>query len=198
MISNYNSVYLSKEEMKPLEELSLKIEKEKKSEPGYINDGENIYYRHIYGLYAERAVEKMFNIKFIYYTVGNSSKYDHGDLTNAGCPHVGVKGLLINKNEKKFHIVPRAATKCEILVFIEKNDDGGVTCYVPGLYTPYILRKYTTRDGVGDNIVASKGNFYGISEGVKITKYSDIKHYNDQIPGWLIKNNIPQNVFIKI
>jgi hypothetical protein len=190
MISDYDKIYISKEEMKPLEELALKIEKAKKSEPGYLDDGENIYYRHIYGLYAERAVEKMFDIKFIDYTVGDSSKYDHGDLTNAGCPYVGVKGVLIKKDEKKFHKVSRVATKCEILVFIEKTEDGGVVCYIPGLYTPDTLRKYTTREGVDENIVATKGNFYGIFDCKKITKYNDIKHYNDQIPNWLIKNNI--------
>lgn len=190
MENKYFSVSLSKEEMKPLEELALRIEKAKQSEPGYVNDGEGIYYRHIYGLYAERAVEKMFNINFIDYTVGDSSKYDHGDLTNAGCPYVGVKGVLVKKNEKKYHIVSRVATKCEILVFVEKAEDGGVTCYIPGLYTPDTLRKYTTRNGVGNNIVATKGNFHGISKGVRITNYSDIKHYNDQIPNWLKENNI--------
>ena len=190
MTNKYNKVYLSKEEMKPLEELALKIEEAKKSEPNYSNDGDGIYFRHIYGLYAERAVEKMFNINFIDYTVGDSSKYDHGDLTKAGCPYVGVKGLLIKKNEKKFHKVSRVATKCEILVFVEKTEDDKIVCYIPGLYTPDTLRKYTTRDGVEDNITHTKGNFHGISDCKKITNYSHIKYYNDLIPNWLIKNNI--------
>jgi hypothetical protein len=195
MTNNYNSVHLSKEEMKPLEELALKIEQAKKSESGYINDGEGIYFRHIYGLYAERAVEKMFNINFIDYTVGNSSNYDHGDLTNAGCPHVGVKALLVNKNEEKFHKVSRAAIKCEILVFIEKAEDGGVVCYIPGIYTPDVLRNYNTRDGVDENITATKGNFYGISEYKKITNYNHIKYYNDAVPNWLEKNNIKTKTY---
>lgn len=193
MIEKYNSVHLSKEEMKPLEELSLRIEKVKQSESGYAKDGEGIYFRHIYGLYAERAVEKMFNINFIDYTVGHSSKYDHGDLKNAGCPHVGVKAVLIKKDEKKYHIVMRAAIKCEILVYVEKTEDGGVRCYVPGLYTPDILRKYTTRDGVPENIEDSKGYFHGIHDSKKIVNYNYIKHYNDQIPNWLIENKIPTN-----
>jgi len=179
--------------MKPLEELALRIEKAKQSEPGYAKDGENIYYRHIYGLYAERAVEKMFNIKFIDYTVGDSSKYDHGDLTNAGCPHVGVKAVLLKKGEKKYHVVMRAAIKCEILVYVEKTEDGGVICYVPGLCTPDVLRKYTTRDGVDEKINDSKGHFHGIHKCEKILNYNYIKHYNDQIPNWLIKNKIPTN-----
>lgn len=195
MINNYNKVHLSKEEMKPLEELALKIEEAKKSESGYTNDGEGIYFRHIYGLYAERAVEKMFNISFIDYTVGDSSKYDHGDLTNAGCPHVGVKGLLLNKNEEKFHKVSRAAIKCEILVFIEKNEDGGMTCYIPGIYTPDVLRNFSTRNGVYENITATKGNFYGISEYKKIANYNHIKYYNDEVPKWLEKNNIKTKTY---
>lgn len=195
MINNYNKIHLSKEEIKPLEELALKIEEAKKSEPGYINDGEGIYFRHIYGLYAERAVEKMFNISFIDYTVGDSSKYDHGDLTNAGCPHVGVKGLLINKNEEKFHKVSRVAIKCEILVFIEKNEDGGITCYIPGIYTPDVLRNFSTRNGIDENITTTKGNFYGISEYKKIANYNHIKKYNDAIPNWLQKNNIKTKTY---
>ena len=82
------------------------------------------------------------------------------------------------------------ATKCEILVFVEKTEDDKIVCYIPGLYTPDTLRKYTTRDGVEDNITPTKGNFHGISDCKKITNYNDIKHYNDQIPGWLTKNNI--------
>jgi len=195
MTEQYNSVHLSKEELKSLEDLALRIEKAKKAESGYINDGEGIYFRHVYGLYAERAVEKIFNINFIDYTVGHSSKYDHGDLTNADCPHVGVKGLLIKKDEKKFHKVSRVAVKCEILVFMEKTEDGGLICYIPGLYTPDVLRKYNTRDGIDENITSTKGNFYGISEYKKINSYNDIKHYNDQIPGWLKKNNIQTKVY---
>jgi len=195
MIEKYNSVHLSKKEMKPLEELALKIEEAKKSESGYTNDGEGIYFRHIYGLYAERAVEKMFNINFIDYSVGDSSNYDHGDLTNAGCPHVGVKALLINKNEDKYHKVSRAAIKCEILVFVEKNDDGEMTCYIPGIYTPDVLRNFSTRDGVDENITATKGNFYGISEYKKIANYNHIKYYNDAVPNWLKKNNIKTKTY---
>ena len=195
MVEQYNKIYLSKEEIKPLEELALKIEEAKKAEPKYINDGENIYYRHIYGLYAEKAVEKMFNINFIDYTVGNSSKYDHGDLKNAGCPYVGVKGLLIRKDKKTYHKVSRAAVKCEILVFIEKTDDGGLICYVPGLYTPDTLRKYTTRDGVEEEVTITKGNFHGVHDYKKIHNYNYIKYYNDQIPGWLKKNNIQIKVY---
>jgi len=191
MIEQYDSVYLSKEEIKPLEELALRIEKAKQSERGYIKDGENIYYRHIYGLYAERAVEKMFNIKFIDYTIGDSSKYDHGDLKNARCPYVGVKAALLKNGKKNYHIVMRAAIKCEILVYVEKTEDGGVMCYVPGLYTPDVLREYTTRNGVDEKINDSKGYFHGIHKRKKIFNYNDIKHYNDQILNWLTKNKIP-------
>jgi hypothetical protein len=189
-LKDFDVVMLSKQEVEDVKKFAIDLEEAKKSEPGYITDGEGIYYRHLNGLYAEKAVEKKFGVRFIDYSVGQSSKYDDGDLKNAGCSHVGVKGVMLNYQEEPFHLVMRAAIKCEILVFLEKLSNGDIKCYIAGIYTPDVLREYNTRVGVKDNINVNKAYFYGIQKYKKIPNYNYIKQYNDQIPGWLKKNNI--------
>jgi hypothetical protein len=194
-LKNFEVVVLSKEEAMSVEALALQIEEAKKSEVGYKNDGEGIYFRHLYGLYAEKAIEKKFDIKFIDYTVGNSAEYDHGDLKNVGCSHVGVKGLVLNYNNQNFHLITRVAIKCEILVFLEKLPEGEIKCYIAGMYTPDVLREYNTREGVKEGISLTKGYFYGICKYKKINSYNHIKKYNDEVIKWLEKNNIKTKIY---
>lgn len=189
-LKDFEIVMLSKEEVEDVKQFALQLEEAKKSEPNYKKDGEGIYYRHLNGLYAEKAIEKKFGVRFIDYTIGESSKYDDGDLKNAGCSHIGVKGVVLNYSEEPFHLVNRVATKSEILVFLEKLSNGDIKCYIAGLYTPDVLRKYNTRIGVKDEICITKGYFYGIGEYKKINSYNHIKKYNYEMVKWLKENNI--------
>ena len=194
-LKDFDVITLSKEEVESIKDFALKLEEAKKSEQGYKNDGEGIYYRHLNGLYAEKAIEKRFGVNFIDYSVGESSEYDHGDLKNASCPHIGVKGVVLNYSEENFHLITRVAIKCEILVFLEKLSNGDIKCYIAGIYTPDVLREYNTRDGVKEGISSTKGFFYGIPYYKKITSYNHIKKYNDAIPKWLEKNNIKIKIY---
>lgn len=117
----------------------------------YITDKRSLSKRIVNGLYGELALEKYLGCKIIDWAVGDSSNFNHGDITDLD---VGIKTVEYGK----FPIIHLNPVRPEIILL--KHELRFLLC---GLYTEDIMMKFQTRDFIIDpNIRKTKTAFYGI------------------------------------
>lgn len=165
VIGNLDVVEVS--ESDDLNELAEQIVNAKQYE--YVKDKRSLTKRILNGLYGELALEKYLGCKIIDWQVGDSSTFNHGDLSDLD---VGVKTVEYGK----FPIIHLNPVRPEIILL--KHELRFLVC---GLYTVDVMNKFQSRDFILDpNVRKSKTAFYGIPFYRSFKSISDLR----KIVGW--------------
>ena len=123
------------------------------------------------GLMGEAALEKLFGIKIIDWTTGNSVEYHHPDIPGY---NVGIKTVernkcpIIFKKNRYPQIICIRSDKREDLVFV---------C---GLATPDVLNECQSDDLIIDPNLRKRGTktgFWGFNRLIRINGMEDLKAY---------------------
>ena len=124
------------------------------------------------GLMGEVAIEQLYGCRFIDWSIGDSSEYNHADLIAVGAD-VGVKTADMGN----FPVIHKHAHRPEFIC-IQKAENVVIVC---GLATIPTLDKYQDDELVKSFLLYSRGTktgFYGFSHLIKIETLEDlIKQY---------------------
>lgn len=145
----------------------------KKSENHHIADPNKEKKRFKTGFLGEAALEKLFNIEIIDWTVGNSNTYHHPDIPGYS---VGIKTVEYGK----FPIIFEKNYYPQIICVrsIKKPDSNLIA--ICGLATADVLNTYQDIELIIDPKLKArktKTGFYGFEHLLPITKLDDIKKY---------------------
>jgi hypothetical protein len=168
--SNFERLELSNEEVELVEYTATKIADAKRIEKGYLTDSGSLVKRWTTGLGGEVALGNYLNQRIMDETVGPSTEYNIGDLKKIGL-NIGVKSVEYGK----FPLVHVNPVRCEIILIKHPKKYMYMIC---GLYTPDIMKAYSSRDFVLDERVReTKTGFYGIPLYKKFNNLDDLKNY---------------------
>lgn len=168
IVKNFPKVYLDSFIETKVKDLAKLIAEKKKSESSYNQDFNNLEKRFITGLLGEAALEQLLSVSIIDWEVGDSNKYDVGDLNKIGID-CGVKTV----EHGKFPLIHANTARDEIVIIKHPTELKFIIC---GVYKKEILRKYQSRDLVVDPLVRqSKTAFYGIPFGIIFKNLIDLK-----------------------
>lgn len=147
IIKNFNVVEVKEDPM--LNELAEQIVNAKQYE--YVTDKRSLLKRVVNGLYGERALEDYLGCKIIDWSVGDSSNFNHGDLSDL---NVGIKTVEYGK----FPIIHLNPVRPEIILIKYR-----LRFLMCGLYTQEVMSLYQSRDFIIDpQVRKTKTAFYGI------------------------------------
>ena len=153
--SNFLRIDLTEEEVSLVHETAEKIANRKREEKGYLYDKDGLIKRWTTGLGGEVALGKHLGIEILDKRVGSSSEFDIGDLKKIGLD-IGVKSVEYGK----FPLVHVFPQRCEIVLLKHQEKFRYMIC---GLYTPEIMRLYSSRELVIDaKVRETKTAFYGV------------------------------------
>jgi hypothetical protein len=148
-----------------IDELAVGIADRKMTESGYRSDNASLVKRIQTGLYGECALGQMLGVDIIDWSVGDSSEFNVGDLSKIG-KDVGVKTV----EYWKFPIIHAEPIRPEVIILRH-----GLRFLVCGLYTPEVMKTYSSRDFIIDpKVRGSKTAFYGIPFYKSISTIDDI------------------------
>ena len=166
-----NMIYikLSPEDLEQIHQFTNAVISQKVSEGHHIIDHGQEYKRFHTGTMGERAIEKLFGVSFIDWSVGNSNTYNVADLRSLGV-NVGIKTVEMYK----VPIVHKVAQRPE-LICIKRSDDTIILC---GLATIDVLTQYQD-----DNLILSpalrnrgtKTGFYGFNHLIRVGSLDEVK-----------------------
>ena len=129
-------IQFTQEELNQILNLAQQIATSKINEKHHVRDCHNEVKRFFTGLIGERAVEKLFNIRIIDWSVGNSNKYDMPDIPGYT---VGIKTV----EKGKFPIIPKNNKYAQIICIYNPDTK---TVNICGLATTLTLNKYQNDD----------------------------------------------------
>lgn len=191
---SFPTIILSEDNIKKIEDFVPKWVNYKLKESSYREDPFNLNKRGTSGFGGEVGFSQKMNISSFDDRIGEAKNFKMGDLTHVGLPYIGIKTIEYDPNNNKFPLLLFKACISEIILF---KEPGKHIYRVAGLYTPDIIRKYTTRDLVWDpRITTDKGGFYGIEHKSKLFDYTldSLIKINNLNKEWIIKNKIPYNI----
>lgn len=166
---NFSKIHLDKSVENNIKDLATNIAKRKKLENGYIKDFNKLEKRFVTGLLGEAALEKLLSVKIIDWEVGESCKYNIGDLNKIGLD-CGVKTVEYGKFPL-IHIIP---VRSEIIIIKHPIELKFMIC---GLYKKEILSKYQSKDLIIDpNVRETKTCFFGIPFGKIFKNLEELKN----------------------
>lgn len=173
--TNQIEIELDFNTLSKIDEFVKKIIQQKILESGHQKDNKNEYKRFFTGFMGECAIEKLFEVDFIDWTIGPSQKYNFADLQKLGI-NVGVKTVEYGK----FPVVHVEPLRPE-LICIEKNSNTIILC---GLASKNVLRACQSREYIlSKNLQkkTSKSCFVGFDKLIKITSLEDLKKELEEI-----------------
>ncbi len=134
-------------------------------------DDNNEVRRHITGLLGEAAVEKLFGIDIIEWSIGDSEKYHHPDVPGY---NVGIKTV----EKGKYPIIFKQNDYPQIICIRDTKNSNCV--YICGLATPEVLNEYQSDDLIVDDRLRARGTktaFFGFDKLKEIKSIKDIEKY---------------------
>lgn len=143
--------------------------KEKMKEVDHQRDYTNEAKRHYTGYMGEAALEQLFGILIIDWTIGESYKYNVPDIPNY---NVGIKSFNIGN----FPIITKKNTVNQIFCTLLTLN----TVRVCGLATVDILNSYQSDMLIKSPLLRAKGyktGFYGLDKLIPVRNLSDIEKY---------------------
>ena len=166
-----NMIYikLSKDDLDQIHQFTSDIITRKVSEGHHIIDHGQEYKRFYTGTMGERAIEKLFGVSFIDWSIGHSNTYNIADLRSLGI-NVGIKTVEMHK----FPIVHKVAHRPE-LICIKRTEDTIILC---GLATIDVLTRYQDDDLILSPALRNRGTktgFYGFEHLIGIKTLEDVK-----------------------
>lgn len=150
--------------------------KRKQAEIHHQKDHYHEYKRHVTGLLGEAAIEKLFDIKIIDWSIGLSKNYNQPDIPGYT---VGIK----TSEKWNFPVVFKKNYYPQIICI--RNVDSKHPAYndvifVCGLATVEVLNKYQSESLIKSPSLRArhvKTGFYGFSELTKVSNLKDIASY---------------------
>ena len=106
----FKKLEISLKEKNKLENFVLKVIDKKSSEDLYQEDGYRLYKRYYTGFLSELVLGKFFKKEFIDWSIGNSEKYNKGDISIDGV-EIGVKA----SEKGNFPLVSKYVERPEII-----------------------------------------------------------------------------------
>ena len=172
-----NMIYvkLSPEILKKIDNFVREVIKAKEIEQHHVVDNSQEYKRFFTGMMGECAVEQLFGVQFVDWTIGDSSYYNSADLRALNI-NVGIKTVEMYK----FPIIHKRSEKPEIIC-IKRTDDTVIIC---GLATCDVLNTYQDDSLVLSPKLRARGTktgFYGFEHLKPITSLEDLKPYQKYI-----------------
>lgn len=168
-----NMVYIKIDQstLRDIDAWAKKVIERKKKEGHHIIDDGQEYKRFFTGMMGECAMEKLFDVKFIDWSIGESSYYNTADLSHLGL-NVGIKTVEMGK----FPVIHKRVLRPE-LINIRRTEDTVILC---GFASVRVLEKYQD-----DSLILSpklrqrgtKTGFYGFEELLKVETLNDVKRY---------------------
>ena len=153
-IKNSVEIHFTQEEINKVLALAMQIASSKANESHHIKDHNNEVKRFFTGLIGEMAVEKLFNISIIDWSVSNSRYYDVPDIPGYT---VGIKTV----EKGKFPVIPKKNKYAQIICIYNPNNK---TVNICGLATKIVLNKYQSDELILSPALRSrnvKTGFYG-------------------------------------
>ena len=166
-----NMVYidLTKRDLQQIDDFVRAVIERKAGEAHHIIDHGQEYKRFFTGMMGERALEILFGVKFIDWSIGYSNDYNTAYLRLLG-HDVGIKTVELHK----FPIIHKVAHRPE-LINIRRTEDTVILC---GLATIDVLNKYQDDDLILSPALRRRGTktgFYGFERLQKVENLSDIE-----------------------
>lgn len=153
-IKNFVEIQFTQEEIDKVLGLAMQIASHKINEQHHMKDNNNEIKRFFTGLIGEMAVEKLFNISIIDWSVGNSNYYNVPDIPGYT---VGIKTV----EKGKFPIIPKRNEYAQIICIYNPDIK---TVSICGLATKMTLNTYQSDDLILSPALRSRGTktgFYG-------------------------------------
>ena len=166
--SNMVYIELSNDDLQQIDEFVKAVIAKKASENHHIIDHGQEYKRFHTGMMGERAIEKLFGVSFIDWSVGNSNTYNIADLNSLGI-NVGIKTVELNK----FPIIHKVPHRPE-MICIKRSENTVILC---GLATIDVLKTYQDDDLILSPALRSRGTktaFYGFEHLIPIRSINDL------------------------
>lgn len=166
-----NMIYINLDSkiLEKIDVFARNVIKAKEQEPHHQIDSGQEYKRFHTGLMGECAIEKLFNCKFIDWSIGNSNAYNVADLRTIGV-NVGIKTVELGK----FPIVHKKAHRPE-LICIKRTESKIILC---GLATIEVLDSYQDDDLILSSNLRRRGTksgFYGFEHLIKVASLEELK-----------------------
>lgn len=167
-----NMVYinLERKDLQKIDDFVRAVIERKSGEAHHIIDHGQEYKRFFTGMMGERAMEILFGVSFIDWSIGYSNDYNTADLRLLGY-NVGIKTVELHK----FPIIHKVAHRPE-LINIRRTEDTIILC---GLATVDVLNEYQDDDLILSPALRRRGTktgFYGFDKLQKVKTLSDIDH----------------------
>ena len=168
-----NMIYVEflPEELQKIDNFVTQVIQTKQQERHHKIDNKNEYKRFFTGMMGEYAVEKIFEQKFVDWTIGNSTNYNVADLKALGI-NVGIKTVEIGK----YPIIHKKAERPEIIC-IRRRYNLIIIC---GLATIDVLNTYQDNSLVLSPYLRRRGvktGFNGFEHLVGFSTLEDLKKY---------------------
>lgn len=168
---NMHYITLTDDELAKIDAFAKQKSIAKYGEAHHLSDGGQEYKRNYTGMMGEVAIEKLFGVQFVDWSIGTSDKYNVADLRPLGY-NVGIKTVEMGK----FPLVRRDAYRPEIIC-IKRNENTVIIC---GLATTEVLiHNQDDRFVRSPNALkrGEKSAFVGFEKLVKIDSLEDLKKY---------------------
>lgn len=168
---NFVKVTVSPKMVKKIEAFLPKLLTVKMKEDLHKIDGDVEFKRHMTGYLGEAALEKLFGINIIDWSIGPSRNYNTPDLKHYG---IGIKTV----EKGKFHVIFQENDYPQILCI--KSDTCDNEIYVCGLARADVLNKYQDISLIKNQNLAARGvktGFYGYEHLIPIRSIRDIAKY---------------------
>ena len=166
-----NMIYieLTDDDLAQIHQFTTDVIAMKAKEAHHLIDHGQEFKRFYTGMMGERAIEKLFGVSFIDWSIGHSNTYNVADLRVLGID-IGIKTVEMYK----FPIIHKIAHRPE-LICIKRNEKTVILC---GLATVEVLNRYQD-----DNLIlppalrnrGTKTGFYGFNQLIRISSLSEIK-----------------------
>lgn len=168
----FERVLIDREEVEKISSFVVNdIIKAKQTESQHLIDHAKESKRFTTGFLGEAALEKLFNIDIIDWTVGDSKAYHHPDIPGY---NIGIKTV----EKGKFPIIFKRNYYPQILCI--KSDQYSNLIFVCGLAVPEVLNKYQDDNLILDPNLRRRGTktgFYGFQYLTPIHSLDDIAKY---------------------
>jgi hypothetical protein len=168
-IVNCRKITIPKQKIKLIEEFVKAVVDQKKSESHHEVDKNNEYKRFYTGTLGEAALEELFGVDLIDWTVGNSALYNEADL-RAIKMDVGIKTV----SENSFPIIHKAPKRPEIINIREGNDK----VIVCGFASVQTMEQYQDVNLIKSPSLRNRGvktGFYGFEYLKTINSLQDLR-----------------------
>jgi len=168
---NFKRILIDREYISKIENFVAKIVAFKNKEDHHIVDSNKESKRFMTGFMGEAAIEKLFGIQIIDWTIGNSSYYHHPDIPGY---NVGIKTV----EKGKFPIIFKQNKYPQIICI--RSDYRDDLVFVCGLATADVLNRCQSDTLVLDPRLQGRGTktgFWGFNELTQVSSLDDIFEY---------------------